>query len=84
MCAIGMCANVESFSEKSTHTDRYLHAKSHHHSAQNNQLSTHLYIELSSSLTKNIYRIQPSETSLTKRHDKKDINKVISKHKATK
>jgi len=38
-------------------TDRYLHAESHHHNKhKNSQLSIHLYIELSSSLTKNTYR----------------------------
>ena len=41
--------------KKPTYTDKYLHAESDHHPAQK-QSTINLYIELSSSLTKNIYR----------------------------
>jgi len=42
---------------KPTHTARYLHAESHNAIQHKNSLqSTHLYIQLSSSLTKNIYK----------------------------
>ena len=50
---------------------------------KNSQQSTHLYIELSPSLTKtSTDKTQPPKTSLTEKngHDKKDIIKKINKH----
>ncbi|XP_018401785.1 PREDICTED: uncharacterized protein LOC108778952 [Cyphomyrmex costatus] len=43
---------------KPTHTDRYLHAESHHITIQpkNSRRYTHSYTELSASLTRNIYK----------------------------
>ena len=47
---------------------------------RNNLQSTHLYIEFSPSLTKNIYRQNHLKLALQKNeHDKKDI-KTINKH----
>jgi len=66
---------------KSTHTDIYLHAESHNHLAPK-QLAINTFVHKVFAVSNRIStdRIQSSETSLTKEHDKKDMNKIISKH----
>ena len=66
---------------KPTHTDRYLHAESHHHSSQK-QSAINSLVHGAPSLTKNIYtelnhlKLTLQKTDTTK----KDIIKTINKH----
>jgi len=67
--------------KKSTHTDRYLHAESHHHPVQK-QLAINLLVVFTISDKEHLQtELNHLKRTLQKnRHDKKDINKIISKH----
>ncbi|XP_018311528.1 uncharacterized protein [Mycetomoellerius zeteki] len=68
---------------KPTHTDRYLHAESHHHPAQKQSAINSLVHRAFTISDKEHLQTELNHLKLTLQkngHDKKDITKVINKH----
>lgn len=68
---------------KPTHTDRYLHAKSHDHPIQKQSAINSLVYRALTISDKEHLQTELNHLKLTLQqngHDKKDINKIINKH----
>ena len=67
---------------KSTHTNRYLHAESHHHPAQKQSaINSLVHRAFIISEKKHLQNFNHLKIALQKNgHDKKDIIKIINKH----
>ncbi|KYN34040.1 hypothetical protein ALC56_11636, partial [Trachymyrmex septentrionalis] len=69
--------------ENQTHTDRYLHAESHHHPVQKRSAINSLVYRVFTISDKEHLQIELNHLKLALQkngHDKKDITKIINKH----